>query len=779
MAPRNSFLRPSAGLLAALLLLAPLTACVPRAQPGSLAPTLSMEDARGTQVAFQNGIPVPTFDAQPRPRIELAGPWRVDRMRLSADLSLTARGEAMDAILAEAEGREQPDYDDDGWELLAVPGTLNPAPEGEIGAWYRRSFFVPDAWAGGVATLKFAAVNYIADVWLNGQHLGYHEGGYTPFAFDASPFLRVGELNVIAVRVDNPAWGTRNDIVPWGLADWWNYGGITQPAWIELAPPLHVVRADAVPHLDGVDVTVTLRHAEAVLGGRPRATPEPQTAEATPTPQASEASPSVSPEETEPATDEEDEEPGVRVELLSAVVGPDNLTDPQAISLADVDEGPLVQDLLELPELAPGEVATVETGFLIGDPDRWSLAQPALYVLHVDVQGAPEAEGLASGDELWTTFGLRHVAVDPAQARIRLNGSPVALTGVGLHDEVLVPDPTGLLELLTAHRVHTAEPLLEQLDRARQVDAELIRAGHTPANPLLLMLADRLGFAVWEEIPLYHYTPLTYGIAMQRGIPQQMLREMALRDMNRPSVLFHGLSNESTGTDERRAALEELHEIDRQVDGTRLTGQAAYGSLPNDPTQWPLDVAGYTFYYGVFYGEDPGDDTARALEEIHDLYPEKPVLALEFGRWADDPGGEQQQLRIFERTFRELEARSAERGGYVGAMVWWTLEDFATMAPNIVVEHFGLFDAFHQPRPAADAADRLFAAVAGEGGEQTIVSDASRARVARESQPDLRLVGYLAFALAFSLAVLGAGLAVLVHRGGRATAAPLRGSWRR
>jgi len=95
-----------------------------------------------------------------------------------------------------------------------------------------------------------------------------------------------------------------------------------------------------------------------------------------------------------------------------------------------------------------------------------------------------------------------------------------------------------------------------------------LHAGYPVGNrvPLLLQLADRLGFAIWEEIPLYHYTPLTYGIAMDRGIPQQMLREMALRDMNRPSVLFHGLSNESTGTDEREDALSILHEIDREIE---------------------------------------------------------------------------------------------------------------------------------------------------------------------------------------------------------------------
>ena len=95
-------------------------------------------------------------------------------------------------------------------------------------------------------------------------------------------------------------------------------------------------------------------------------------------------------------------------------------------------------------------------------------------------------------------------------------------------------------------------------------------------------------------------------------------------------------------------------------------------------------------------------------------------------------------------------------------------------------QHFGLFDAFGEPRPAADSAARLFSAVAGQGAEQTITSGASRAQVARPAEEvDLRLVLYVAYAVLFSLALLGAALALLVHRGGRATAAPLRRSWRR
>jgi beta-galactosidase len=315
--------------------------------------------------------------------------------------------------------------------------------------------------------------------------------------------------------------------------------------------------------------------------------------------------------------------------------------------------------------------------------------------------------------------------------------------------------------------------VMGQLEHARTVNADLIRTGHAPANPLLLRLADRMGFGVWEEIPLYHYTPLTYGVAMGRGIPQQMLAEMALRDMNRPSVLFHGLSNESSGEGERTAALRTLRDLDRAVDGTRLTGQAAFGSMPTDSSQAPLDVAGYTFYYGVFYGADAAADTARGVSQAHAAFPDKPILALEFGRWVDDVNGAQ-QARVFERTYPVLAARSGlAAGGYVGATVWWALEDFTTMSPGIALERFGLFRPDGTRRPAADVASRLFAASAGAGAGQGIESDVGRIQaVAPAAGGELRVVGLVAYALLISLGSMALVLLVLVRRGGRAAAHP-------
>jgi beta-galactosidase len=751
--------RATALLVAGLTASALLPSCAPQARAGTLPPTLTMEDHGGFAVAVQNGIPVPAFDAQPVRRISLDGAWRLQRAELNADLSLMDRGEALEPILAEAAGRHEPGFEDTGWATTLVPGSTNPPPDGvETGAWYRRTFNVPAAWAGRAAVLKFAAVNYIADVWINGTWVGYHEGGYTPFAFDVAPELEPGAVNTIVVRVANPPWGSRNDIVPWGLADWWNYGGITRSVWIEAPSTLHVVRADVVPHLDGFDATVVVRRAEAAIGG------ETPTATASPTP-----GPTATPGPAARRAGTASRPPQLRLELYPAQVSDSNLTRPAARGLVPPGQAPLATDVVQLAEVGPGELAVAESGFLLGGADLWVPGEPALYVLHAEIEAAEATDG-----GIWTTFGLRDVSVAPDEGRLLLNGQPTMLTGVALHDEVL--EPAASEAEVRGRRVTDAQDLVSQLTLAHDVGADLIRAGHTPANPLLLMLADRLGFAVWEEIPLYHYTPLTFAIAIERGIPQQMLREMALRDMNRPSVLFHGLANESTGTDERADALATLHEVDRAIDGTRLTGQAAYGTQPDDPTHAPLDVAGFTFYYDVFYGTDAAADTARALTTAHATHPEKPVIALEFGRWADDADGPQRQQAIFEQTFPAFRRSSSGlTDGFVGGAVWWTLTDYTTMRPGIRIEHFGLFDQDGAGRPAADSASRLFS---GDAAEDDLVtdfeSDVEGARPITRAPESLALPLYIGYAAIISGVMLGGLLLVLLRRGGRSQPRPHR-----
>lgn len=132
---------------------------------------------------------------------------------------------------------------------MFIPGDWNTADqelkyyEGTV--WFRKTFdFSPEE--NERYFLYFGAVNYEALVYLNGEYIGSHKGGFTPFNFEVTGKLKDGH-NFVVVKVDN----TRHkDEVPTVNTDWWNYGGITRDVLI-LEEPETFVRDFSVSLSDG------------------------------------------------------------------------------------------------------------------------------------------------------------------------------------------------------------------------------------------------------------------------------------------------------------------------------------------------------------------------------------------------------------------------------------------------------------------------------------------------------------------------------------------------
>ena len=119
------------------------------------------------------------------------------------------------------------EYDFDSSATLKVPGDWNTQTdqlffyEGTV--WYKKSFDYQRR-ADTRLFVYFGAANYQADVYLNGEKIGQHEGGFTPFNFEITKLVR-DTGNFLVVKVDNKR---RRDAVPTLMTDWWNYGGLTR-----------------------------------------------------------------------------------------------------------------------------------------------------------------------------------------------------------------------------------------------------------------------------------------------------------------------------------------------------------------------------------------------------------------------------------------------------------------------------------------------------------------------------------------------------------------------
>jgi beta-glucuronidase len=117
------------------------------------------------------------------------------------------------------------------WTPVEIPNTLNPVVSnasyrGTVG-WYKLQFTGPPAAVGRSWNIRFEEVRQVADVWLNGRHLGRSSNPYAPFTFAATT-LNPGGPNMLVVRVDSRRGpGSFPE-------DWWNWGGIVRP--VSLVP---------------------------------------------------------------------------------------------------------------------------------------------------------------------------------------------------------------------------------------------------------------------------------------------------------------------------------------------------------------------------------------------------------------------------------------------------------------------------------------------------------------------------------------------------------------
>ena len=125
--------------------------------------------------------------------------------------------------------------------------------------WYSRDFTVPSSWKGKNILLHFGAVDWQADVWVNGVKMGQHRGGYTPFSFDITPVLAKGK-NQITVKVWDPSdegYQPRGKQVKHPDGIWYTpVSGIWQTVWMEPVSANHITRLKTTPDIDKKILTV-------------------------------------------------------------------------------------------------------------------------------------------------------------------------------------------------------------------------------------------------------------------------------------------------------------------------------------------------------------------------------------------------------------------------------------------------------------------------------------------------------------------------------------------
>lgn len=457
--------------------------------------------------------------------------------------------------------------------------------------WYLKNFSLktnPDE----RVFLNFGAVNYTADVYLNGKSIGKHEGGFTPFSFEITDALVDGE-NALTVGVDS----RRNwQSVPPPVTDWETYGGITRPVTITRTPKTYIKSA-----------WVKL------------------------------------------ATDE----------MIAADIqidGPDAGNHPITLNIAELglsmtastDSSGRVQILARTP----------------ANLQKWSPDTPKLY--HVTVQ---------NGQETWTDkIGFRTITTKGED--ILLNGKPIFLRGISVHEEELGINP--MRDMSEAN----ARALLSQVKHG--LNGNFVRLAHYPHAETMTRLADEMGLIVWSEIPVYWR--IDWENTETLDLAKSMIKENIMRDRNRASILFWSVGNETPISDKRNIFMNALIAQTRTLDSTRLVTAALMTSKDTqdgvltaritDPLAQRLDVLSVNTYDG-WYGPVPVD----AVSEIRwDLAFNKPLIISEFGAGAYIGLSGEETPRKFSVEYQdEIYKETLEMSTHIPSLRGispWILKDF-------------------------------------------------------------------------------------------------------
>jgi beta-galactosidase len=448
-------------------------------------------------------------------------------------------------IKGDVAGADAADFDDAAWQSVRLPhdwaiaGPFNPDEWGHTGklpwkgvGWYRKTFTLPAADAGKQVYLDFDGVMAFPKVFVNGKLAGEWDYGYTSFRIDATPFIKFGESNSVAVRVDTTNHGSR----------WYPGAGIYRKVTLDVANPVHIAQW-------GTYIT---------------------------TPEVNDDSATVNVQTTIENRSDQATEVYLDVKLLDS---------DATRSVAAASDSVKVS-------IPAGGSAFGSLSLKVTNPERWDVGSPKLYTALVAIRGGEKV--WQPGDKVYDDevipFGIRTFEFT-ADDGFHLNGRRVQLKGVCLHHDqgplgaafypramerqLEIMREIGVNAIRTSHNAPAPE-LLELCDRMGFVvwdecfDKWDDKADRVNDEPSL------------EEHAQRHLRAL---VARDRNHPSVVVWSIAneISDMGGK----HGLTKD-------RVAM--MRDVVRSYDDTRPVGLAHHiPDTANSNTFAPLDVSGWNY----------------------------------------------------------------------------------------------------------------------------------------------------------------------------------------
>ena len=336
-------------------------------------------------------------------------------------------------------------------------------------------------------------------------------------------------------------------------------------------------------------------------------------------------------------------------------------------------------------------IANSQFSILNSQLELWSPENPKRYQVEVRLNGK-SADGKTVSDFVADSIGFR--TIETRGKQILLNGKPVFLKGICLHEE----KPNG------GGRATSSEDARTLLTWAKELGCNFVRLAHYPHNEYMVREAERMGILVWSEIPCYWTIDWKNDGTYQNA--QQQLTDMIRRDHNRANVIIWSIANETPHSAERDAFLGRLARYARSQDSTRLismamevTGASNYVNRLQDNMHELVDVVSFNQYVGWYR------DVNDAPKMRWEIPYEKPVIVSEFGggaKYGMHGAKNQRWTEEFqENLYRENLAMLDKIDGLAGTTPW-ILKDFRS--PRRVLT--GIQDYYNMKGLVSDKGER-------------------------------------------------------------------------
>ena len=370
------------------------------------------------------------------------------------------------------------------WEKINLPHTPFVEPLVVLHQWqgicyYRKILNVSKKEIDKQLWLEVEGAMHLADVWVNGQHLIQHSGGYTPFVVDVTGMLHADRGNEILVRLDN----RNNPLIPPGkpleTLDFCYYGGLYRDVNLIVKHPVHITHPIMANEVAGGGIFVTY-----------------------------------------PYVSKQEAEIKVKTQVSNKVGTQRHLTIRHTLYEWSKKKGRGKKvALVESPlVLAAGTTQHHTQQFTVNNPKLWYPDSPALYVLRTEVM-----DGRKVTDCEDTRIGIRRIEMTREKGFV-INDKPLKLEGSNRHQEY--PYVGNAISDQAQYR---------DMYQIRDNGFNTVRLGHYPQDPSVLEACDELGLLVIEPIPGWQFFNKAQGCVDHT---YKEFRDLIRRDRNHPSVIM-------------------------------------------------------------------------------------------------------------------------------------------------------------------------------------------------------------------------------------------------